>query len=177
MYQYIYNIPLDTIVHHIYHYISPRKSPNSIDTFHAIRVCTESMNPKLTEELRHKLDALPDLPGVYLMRNADNRPIYIGKAKNLRSRVRSYFQEGSDDGRKQFKALVAKVVDLEYIITETEQEALILEANQIKAHRPRYNVYLKDDKKYPYIRITADPFPRIHATRDIVRDCSRYLGP
>ena len=71
------------------------------------------MNPKLTEELRHKLDALPDLPGVYLMRNADNRPIYIGKAKNLRSRVRSYFQEGSDDGRKQFKALVEKVVDLE----------------------------------------------------------------
>ena len=161
----------------IYHYISPRKSPNSIDTFHAIRVCTESMNPKLTDELRHKLDALPELPGVYLMRNADSRPIYIGKAKNLRSRVRSYFQESSDDGRKQFKALVAKVVDLEYIITETEQEALILEANQIKAHRPRYNIYLKDDKKYPFIRITADPFPRIHSTRDIVRDGSRYLGP
>jgi len=131
----------------------------------------------LSEHLRFKLDALPAGPGIYLMKNKDAQIIYIGKAKNLRSRVRSYFQESGHDGRRQFSALVRNVADIDYILTATEQEALILEATQIKAHKPRYNIHLKDDKKYPYIRITSELFPRIFATRDVVRDGSRYLGP
>lgn len=135
------------------------------------------MLKKLNEALRLKLDSLPTKPGIYLMKDREGKTIYIGKAKSLRSRVRSYFQEGAHDGRRQFKALVRRVADLECIITETEQEALILEATQIKAYKPRYNILLKDDKKYPFIRITAEAFPRIFSTRDVVRDGSRYLGP
>ena len=135
------------------------------------------MKKTLSEDLRLKLEALPTEPGVYIMQKGDEQIIYIGKAKNLRNRVRSYFQDGSGDGRRQFKALVRNIVDLDYIVTSTEQEALILEATQIKAHKPRYNILLKDDKKYPYIRITNEAFPRAYATRDIVRDGSRYLGP
>ena len=135
------------------------------------------MKKTLPEDLRLKLDALPTDPGVYVMKKSDGQIIYVGKAKNLRNRVRSYFRENDGDGRRHFKALVRNIADLDYIITGTEQEALILEATQIKAHKPRYNILLKDDKKYPYIRITNELFPRIYATRDIVRDGSRYLGP
>ena len=135
------------------------------------------MKQTLSEHLRFKLDALPASPGIYLMKNRDAQIIYIGKAKSLRSRVRSYFQESGHDGRRQFNALVRNVVDIDYILTATEQEALILEATQIKAHKPRYNILLKDDKKYPFIRITDETFPRIFSTRDVVRDGSRYLGP
>ena len=135
------------------------------------------MKKTLSEDLRLKLDALPTDPGVYIMKRSDGQIIYVGKAKNLRHRVRSYFRTNDGDGRRQFKALVRNIADLDYIVTGTEQEALILEATQIKAHKPRYNILLKDDKKYPYIRITNEPFPRIYATRDIVRDGSRYLGP
>ena len=135
------------------------------------------MKKTLSEDLRLKLDALPTDPGVYIMKRSDGQIIYVGKAKNLRHRVRSYFRTNDGDGRRQFKALVRNIADLDYIVTGTEQEALILEATQIRAHKPRYNILLKDDKKYPYIRITNEPFPRIYATRDIVRDGSRYLGP
>lgn len=135
------------------------------------------MKQSVSEHLRFKLAALPVEPGVYFMKNHEAQTIYIGKAKNLRNRVRSYFQESSGDGRRQFKALIKKIADLDYIATASEQEALILEATQIKTHKPRYNILLKDDKNYPYIRITSDPFPRIFATRDIVQDGSRYLGP
>ena len=135
------------------------------------------MKSSLPQDLRLKLDALPNRPGVYLMKNAEGRYLYIGKAKSLRSRVRSYFQEGAGHGTRRLEALLRKVTDVDYIVTETEQEALVLEANQIKAHRPRYNVHLKDDKKYPFIRITDEEFPRIFATRHLVRDGSRYLGP
>ena len=135
------------------------------------------MKKTLSEDLRLKLDALPPDPGVYIMKRSDGQIIYVGKAKNLRHRVRSYFRTNDGDGRRQFKALVRNIADLDYIVTGTEQEALILEATQIKAHKPRYNILLKDDKKYPHIRITNEPFPRIYATRDIVRDGSRYLGP
>jgi excinuclease ABC subunit C len=127
--------------------------------------------------LRIKLDTLPSQPGVYLMRDEAGKILYIGKAKNLRSRVRSYFQPGAFDGRPQFMALTRRVADIEYIVTQTEQEALILEATQIKAHRPRYNINLKDDKKYPFIRITDEPYPRMFWTREVKRDGSRYLGP
>ena len=131
----------------------------------------------LSEDLRLKLDALPNESGVYIMKRRDGQIIYIGKAKSLRDRVRSYFRTSGGDGRRQFKALVRNIADIDYIVTGSEQEALILEATQIRTHKPRYNILLKDDKKYPYIRITAEPFPRIFATRDVVRDGSRYLGP
>ena len=120
---------------------------------------------------------MPREPGVYMMKGDEGQIIYIGKAKVLRSRVQQYFRPNAHDGRRQFRALVRNVRDLEYIVTDTELEALILEANLIKAHKPRYNISLKDDKKYPYIRITKEAFPRIVVTRDVVKDGSRYLGP
>lgn len=120
---------------------------------------------------------MPREPGVYIMKGDEGQIIYIGKAKVLRSRVQQYFRPNANDGRRQFRALVRNVRDLEYIVTDTELEALILEANLIKAHKPRYNISLKDDKKYPYIRITKEVFPRVVVTRDVVKDGSRYLGP
>ena len=135
------------------------------------------MRRNISENLRLKLDALPKEPGIYLMKRKDGEIIYVGKAKNLRNRVRSYFRDESHDGRRQFRALVRNIADLDCIVTATEQEALILEATQIRAHKPRYNIQLKDDKKYPFIRITNEAFPRIFSTRTVVRDGSRYLGP
>lgn len=111
------------------------------------------------------------------MRDADGRIIYIGKAKSLRSRVRSYFTPRAFDGRGQFLALVSNVREVEYIVTDSDREALILESNLVKEHKPRYNITLKDDKKYPYIKVTAEPFPRIIVTRDLEKDGGRYLGP
>lgn len=136
------------------------------------------MTESISEHVQFKLGSLPANPGVYLMKNEQGRVIYVGKAKSLRSRVRSYFNKGAgDDGRPQLQALVAKIRDIDYVVTESDKEALILESNYIKIHRPRYNIYLKDDKKYPFIRITHEAFPRIFWTRDIMRDGSRYLGP
>ncbi len=128
--------------------------------------------------LRLTLDVLPNKPGVYRMRDATGKILYVGKAKNLRNRVRSYFQKaGVAERGPRIELMVARVHDVDCIVTETEQEALILEAIQIKAHRPRYNINLKDDKKYPFIRITDEPYPRIVWTRDTEADGSRYLGP
>jgi excinuclease ABC subunit C len=124
-----------------------------------------------------RLTHLPAKPGVYIMKNRDGEIIYIGKAKVLRNRVRSYFQGGADDGRWQFKALVANVADIEYIVTDTEVEALILEANLIKEHKPRYNINLKDDKKYPFIKITHELYPQVLIVRDVKKDGARYFGP
>lgn len=126
--------------------------------------------------LVEKLDALPTNPGVYQFRNSDGKVIYVGKAKNLRNRVRSYFQEGRPRDAKT-KVLVSKVVDLETIVTDSAVEALILEDTLIKKLKPRYNIMLRDDKTYPYVRVTNEPFPRIFPTRRIVRDGSRYFGP
>ena len=131
----------------------------------------------LSEDLQLKISTLPKETGIYLLKRSNGVVIYVGKAKNLKSRVRSYFIKDAHDGRRQFRALVRNVSDLECIVTETEQEALILEATQIKLHKPRYNILLKDDKKYPFIRITNEPFPRIFSTRDIEHDGSQYLGP
>ncbi len=128
-------------------------------------------------QLQERLDLLPREPGVYLLKDAAGTIIYIGKAKVLRDRVRSYFQPGSGDGRGQFHVLVSNVRSLDYIVTDTELEALILEANLIKKHKPRYNIRLKDDKKYPYLKVTKEPFPRFLVTRDVVKDGSRYFGP
>jgi len=128
--------------------------------------------------MRHKLVTLPSAPGVYLMKDETGKILYVGKAKSLRSRVRSYFQEsGVSERGARIELMVRRVADLDVILTQTEQEALILEATQIKAHKPRYNINLKDDKKYPFIRITDEPFPRIFWTRDVLKDGSRYLGP
>ena len=140
-----------------------------------------SKNPADRNTIRAHIDGIvalmPREPGVYMMKGDEGQIIYIGKAKVLRSRVQQYFRPNAHDGRRQFRALVRNVRDLEYIVTDTELEALILEANLIKAHKPRYNISLKDDKKYPYIRITEEVFPRVVVTRDVVKDGSRYLGP
>jgi excinuclease ABC subunit C len=132
---------------------------------------------ELSDHLKGILDTLPLKPGCYIMKNAAGEVIYVGKAINLRSRVRSYFQERADFDRKTLK-LVSQVVDLEWILVGSELEALILEMNLIKKHRPRFNVRLKDDKRYPYIKVhLANPFPNVTVTRQMVRDGSRYFGP
>ena len=120
--------------------------------------------------------SLPNAPGVYLMKASDGTVIYVGKAVHLRNRVRSYFREKSTH-TLTFQ-MMRYVTDVDYIVTETEIEALILENNLIKAHQPRYNVKLKDDKRYPYLRVTVnEPFPRIHITRKAENDGTRYFGP
>lgn len=134
------------------------------------------MYPTLSQPLQEKLDNLPRKPGCYLLKDKKGKIIYIGKAKVLRNRVRSYFQDGRLEGPKLHR-LKSKISDMETIVTDTEMEALILEMNLIKEYKPRYNVNLKDDKSYPYIRVTNERFPRIFPTRKIVRDGSRYFGP
>ena len=123
------------------------------------------------------LETIPATPGVYLFKDQNDNIIYVGKAKNLRPRVKSYFQASPGDGRALFRIIVKNTADIECIVTTTEQEALVLEATQIKTHSPRFNSKLKDDKKYPFIKITREKFPRIFPTRDVVVDGSRYLGP
>ena len=129
-----------------------------------------------TTTLEEKLALLPTKPGVYQHKDADGKVLYVGKAKNLRSRVRSYFQESRPrDGR--LAILVNKIADVEIIVTDTEAEALILENNLIKKLKPRYNVNLRDDKTYPYVCITGERFPRVFPTRRIRKDGSKYFGP
>ena len=129
-------------------------------------------SPTVEAKLRH----LPIRPGVYLMKDAVGEIIYVGKAKSLRSRVRSYFQSGATHSIKT-RELVRRIEDLETIVVDTEAEALILENNLIKEHRPRFNISLKDDKTYPYIKVTAERFPRVYVTRRFEKDGSRYFGP
>ncbi|MBQ2832269.1 excinuclease ABC subunit UvrC [Methanobrevibacter sp.] len=119
-------------------------------------------------------DNLPNKPGVYIMRDKEDTIIYIGKAKNLIKRVKSYFREKLD--RPKTQILMSHFHSLEYIVTNSEKEALILEANLIKKHRPRYNVQLKDDKRYPYVKITDEKFPRLLITRNITKN-GIYYGP
>ncbi len=127
-------------------------------------------------DLQDKLDNLPTSPGVYQFKNKDGNIQYVGKAVNLRSRVRSYFHQ-SRNHEPRIASMVSRISDLEIITTDSEVEALILEANLIKLHKPRYNVNLKDDKTYPYIVVTNEPYPRVFVTRRIRRDGSRYFGP
>ena len=129
---------------------------------------------KAMEAIRHKLALLPDLPGCYLMKNKDGLIIYVGKAKVLKNRVRSYFT-GSHNGKTQ--RLVSEIRDFEYIVTGSNMEALILECNLIKKHHPRYNVLLKDDKTFPYIKITNERHPRLEVTRRVLKDKAKYFGP
>jgi excinuclease ABC subunit C len=123
-----------------------------------------------------KLNTLPTKPGIYQFIDNKGEILYVGKAINLRSRIRSYFQKSrSLDPRLMI--MVKKISDLQFIITDSDVEALILEANLIRKHKPRYNINLKDDKSYPYIRITAEDFPQVYPTRKLVRDGSSYFGP
>lgn len=126
--------------------------------------------------LEEKLKNLPVKPGVYLFKDRTKKVIYVGKAKRLRSRVRSYFQNGRIKDPKYIR-LVKRIDDLEIILTDSEIEALILEANLVKEYKPKYNVNLKDDKSFPYIRLTNELFPRIFPTRKIIKDGSKYFGP
>lgn len=127
-------------------------------------------------DLERKVAGLPTRPGVYQHRDDSGKIIYVGKAKNLRNRVRSYFQDTRPVDAKT-KALMQKIADVDVIVTDTEAEALILENNLIKEHRPKYNILLKDDKSYPYIRITKEEYPRIFKTRRVIKDGSKYFGP
>ena len=129
-----------------------------------------------TEILKAKLSQLPTKPGVYIMKDENDEILYIGKAKSLGPRIRSYFQEPSPGSPRQV-SMVARIYDVEYIVTDNEVEALILEASLIKEHKPRYNVNLKDDKKFPYIKVTQEPYPRILTTRLLEKDGARYFGP
>jgi len=127
--------------------------------------------------LREKLYALPTCPGVYIYRDARGTIIYVGKAVNLRNRVRSYFHASAELSIKT-QRLVAEIADLEIWPTDTELEALLLECNLIKRHKPKYNVRLKDDKRYPYIKVNwQDPFPKVVTTRNMEQDGARYFGP
>ena len=128
-------------------------------------------------ELLKKLENLPASPGVYLYKDQKGRVIYVGKARSLRNRVRSYFQESRPLDPKTEK-LVSGIADLEYILTDSEVEALILEATLVKKHQPRYNVHLKDDKSFPYLKLTVgEAYPRIFITRRIRKDGALYFGP
>lgn len=130
-----------------------------------------------SENIRKALAVLPDKPGVYLMHDKEGKVIYVGKAVVLKNRVRSYFRNLASHTPK-VKAMVAKIADIETIVTSSEVEALILECNLIKKYRPRYNIMLKDDKTYPYLKVTVnEEFPRLYVTRRQLRDGARYYGP
>ncbi|MER3545123.1 MAG: excinuclease ABC subunit C [Chloroflexota bacterium] len=131
----------------------------------------------VSEHIQDQLKGLPPKPGVYLLKNADGDIIYVGKAINLRNRVRSYFQNAAEHSPKT-RRLAREVADIEFIVVTSELEALLLELQLIKKHRPRYNVRLKDDKRYPYIKVTVqDPFPKVTVTRRMEQDGARYFGP
>ncbi len=130
-----------------------------------------------SRNLEAKVSRFPARPGVYLMKDAQGRVLYVGKAKNLRARVRTYFREGAD-GRVRVRFLMARVADIDFMVTDTEKEALILENTLIKRHRPRYNVDLRDDKTYLSLRLDVQsPFPRLTMVRRIRRDGALYFGP
>lgn len=134
-------------------------------------------NHHVAPQLAQKLETLPDRPGVYIYRSADGKVIYVGKAVVLKNRVRSYFHEAARH-EPRTRRLVSEIADLEWIVTDTEVEALILENEMIKRYRPRYNVRLKDDKTYPYIKLHwHEEFPKVSIVRRMERDGARYYGP
>ena len=130
----------------------------------------------IQESIKTKLLQLPRNPGVYTFYNNENQIIYIGKAKNLKNRVRSYFQNKASLSPKN-TTMLRHVVNIEWIIVRSEVEALMTEANLIKRHKPKYNIDLRDDKSYPFIRITNEPYPQVFLTREVVKDGSKYFGP
>ena len=128
------------------------------------------------DKIEQKLKTLPDNPGVYLMKNSSGKIIYVGKAVVLKNRVRQYFRK--TDKAARIENMVSLIDDFEYIITDTEDEALILECTLIKKYKPKFNVLLKDDKTYPYIKVgEKNGRPLIQLTRNLVKDGSKYYGP
>lgn len=131
---------------------------------------------KIPQSLKDKLSFLPTQPGIYIWKDAQGEIIYVGKALNLHNRIKSYISGGIKDPKTQ--QLVAHIADLEYTITNSEADAFLLEANLIRKHQPKYNINLKDDKRYPYVKLTlAEPFPRIMVSRELIKDGSKYFGP
>jgi excinuclease ABC subunit C len=135
--------------------------------------------PQLSSmDLTEKIRTIPLQPGVYLYKNAEGEVIYVGKAKNLRARVRSYFQEGVGEANAKTGSLLREAVDVEYIVVANNKEALALENNLIKQKKPRFNILLRDDKSYPYIKLTlGERYPRVYVTRRLRKDGSHYYGP
>ena len=125
---------------------------------------------------KDKVKQVPTKPGVYFFKNEGGEIIYIGKAKHLRNRVKSYFQNSKHQTAKNI-SMIKRIADIEWIVVGSEVEALLTEANLIKKHQPHYNINLRDDKSFPYIRITKEPYPRVFITREIIRDGSKYFGP
>ena len=131
----------------------------------------------MENKIKKIIENLPQLPGIYIMKDSRSEILYIGKAKVLRNRVRSYFRS-SRTLHPRTRIFLDKVRDIKFLTTKTEAEALILESNFIKKHQPRYNVLLKDDKHYPYIRLTTqEKFPRLEVVRRIRKDGATYFGP
>ena len=128
----------------------------------------------MNELIKHKLELLPDSPGCYIHKDKNGTIIYVGKAKNLKNRVRSYFH-GSHNTKTEL--LVSEIEDFEYIVTGSNTEALLLEINLIQENKPKYNIRLKDDKSYPFIKITNEPYPRLLITRQVKKDGGLYFGP
>ena len=132
-------------------------------------------NKTMNELIKHKLELLPDSPGCYIHKDKNGKIIYVGKAKNLKNRVRSYFH-GSHNTKTEL--LVSEIEDFEYIVTGSNTEALLLEINLIQENLPKYNIKLKDDKSYPFIKITVnEQYPRLMITRQIKKDGAMYFGP
>ena len=131
-------------------------------------------NGTMNNLIKSKLELLPTSPGCYIHKDKNGTIIYVGKAKNLRNRVRSYFR-GSHDTKTE--ALVSEIVDFQFIVTESNIEALLLEINLIKENKPKYNIMLKDDKSYPFIKITNERYPRLIITRQVKKDGGLYFGP
>lgn len=128
-------------------------------------------------DINEELKKLPSKPGVYIMKNADDEIIYVGKAISLKNRVRQYFQSNKNHSAKVI-SMVKHIAEFEYIVTDSEMEALILECNLIKEHRPKYNIMLKDDKMYPYVKVTVnEDFPRVFMVRKVLKDGAKYFGP
>jgi excinuclease ABC subunit C len=127
-------------------------------------------------DITTKLENLPTKPGVYLMKDVSGRIIYVGKAKSLKNRVRAYFHD-SPPYHPKISTLISKISDFDILATDSEMEALILEANLIKEYKPRYNVNLKDDKRYPYLKVTDEPYPRVLVVRRVKKDKAKYFGP
>lgn len=130
---------------------------------------------EVSEKIKNKLKVLPDKPGVYQYYNKSGTIIYVGKAKNLKKRVSSYFNKNQDSGKTRM--LVRRIEDIKYIVVDSELDALLLENNLIKKYQPKYNIQLKDDKTYPWICIKNEPFPRVFTTRRVIKDGSKYYGP
>src|SRR6056297_2795336 len=130
----------------------------------------------MSKYIEEQLKQMPDKPGVYLMKNESGEIIYVGKARSLKKRVRSYFRKGNQSYKTTI--MVDHIKDFDYIVTDTEMESYILEANLIKKYQPKFNIRLKDDKTYPFIKVTTyEDFPRVKKTRVVKNDGSKYFGP